>query len=88
MIYELESRTISYNYTVSGWLDNDTLLASEGTESFKENLTLDIIKSIELKPYKDENVAFRYRYYSQSSGRLLLEATITPEEYKVAHKEE
>ncbi len=81
MIYELESRTISYNYTVSGELDNDTLLASDNTESFKEALTLDIIKSIELKPYKEERVNFCYRYYSQTSGRLLMEKTITPEDY-------
>ena len=80
--YDIESRTMTEYYTVMNDLDVDSLYADEeliGT--FNETLLKGLKSSIQLKPYKDENITFRYIYRSLSTGKQYLELTFTPEDY-------
>ncbi len=82
MVYEPETKTIYYYYTVNGELDDEERFTSEMRDVFREGLLQSITGSIELKAYKEHNVNFGYRYYSVTDGKLLMEETLTPADYK------
>ena len=77
MAYDITTRTLSYFYTVEG----------VGEELFpKEQLQQQILQhirsSIQLKTHKDHDVSFHYRYHGKESGKVLLDVTFGPEDYK------
>ena len=80
--YDIPSRTVSYNYTVDGLLDNDSIYTDEHVDAFREEILKGLKNSIQMKPYKDESVSFRYIYYSMKTGRLLLKLSYSPDDYR------
>ena len=79
--YDIESRTLTEYYTVSGELDIDSLYTDEVVEEFSTNLLKELKGSIALKPYKDEGINFGYLYRSIKTDKFILEVTFTPEDY-------
>jgi len=75
LCYDIESRTRSEYYTIEGNLD-------EGSVSTLHEIILGELKSsLQLKPYKDEGISFRYEYHSATTGEKLLDLTFTQEDY-------
>lgn len=79
--YNIESRTLNYHYTLEEELDHDTIYDEKTKDLFHENILKSLKTSIQLKPYKDEGITFRYIYRSNSTGKTLLELTFTAEQY-------
>ncbi len=80
--YDMKNRIYSYNYTVQGLLDVDSIYTDELLNSFRETLLGQIKTSIQMKALKDQGVTFAYRYFSQESGKTLMNITFTKEDYK------
>lgn len=80
-VYDIETRTLSYCYTVQGALDNDSIYTDEIVSEHRKNILRGLKNSLQLKPYKDENIIFRYLYRSITTGETRLELIFTPEEY-------
>ena len=75
LCYDIESRTRSEHYTIEGSPDEDAV-------STLHDIILNELKSsLQLKPYKDEGVTFRYDYRSITTGKMLLVLTYSPEDY-------
>ena len=79
--YDVESRTISYHYTVQDQLDDESIYTEELTDAFHDDILKGLKSSIQMKPYKDEGISFRYDYRSITTGKMLLELSYTPEDY-------
>lgn len=79
--YDIQSRTLSYHYTVQELLDNDTIYTEELASSFHEDILKGLKNSIQMKVYKDEGITFHYDYRSITTGKMLLELTFTKEDY-------
>lgn len=79
--YDIETKTLSYNYTVQDMLDNEEIYTEETNDTFYEDILKGLKNSIQMKPYKDEGVTFRYAYRSSTTGKMLLVLTYTPEDY-------
>lgn len=84
MIYDIESKTLAYHYTLSGDLDNDTIFTPGIWNDFKTILQEELTNSVELKRYKEHNVSFSYRYYSEATHKLKYEVTFTTNDYQTA----
>lgn len=82
MTYDMVSKTLTYNYTVNGDLDVDSLYDTEFDDLFSKKLFDNVKSSIQLKPYKEKGVSFRYVYCSRKSGKVLLDYTFTKEDYQ------
>ena len=80
-IYDIESRTLSYYYSVCKELDNDILYTVEVISDFHDNVLKELKSSIQLKGYKDEGVTFHYDYRSATTGKMMLDLTFTKEDY-------
>ena len=81
MTYQETPQGFTYHQTVQGLLDNDSLIADPGISEFRDELCERIRQDISLKPYKDRDFTFRYRYTSASTGQLFTEVIIGPEDY-------
>ena len=79
--YDMKSRTLTEYYTLSGNLDIDSIYTEEVAEEYMKGLLGELKSSIKMKPLKDENINFSYCYRSNTSGNVLLETTLTPEDY-------
>jgi len=82
MTYEDAPQGFTYHHTVTGELDNDSLLTPEVLSMFQENLLQSIRNDISLKRCKDRGFTFTYRYTSASTGELFTEASFGPEDYQ------
>lgn len=81
--YDIETRTLTEYYTVMNSLDSDSVYANEQLiNTFRETMLKGLKGSIQLKRYKDEDITFRYTYRSLATGKMRLELTFTPEDYK------
>lgn len=79
--YSIEERTLSYHYTIVGELDCDSIYNEENNAQIYSDILDGLKHSIQLKPYKDESINFRYTYHSASTGKMLLELVYTPNDY-------
>ncbi|MBR5051783.1 MAG: hypothetical protein IKW91_00995 [Bacteroidaceae bacterium] len=79
--YDIDRRTLTEYYTVSGELDIDSLYTDGIIEDFSNNLLKELKGSLSLKPYKDEGINFAYLYRSITTEKVILELTFTPEDY-------
>lgn len=79
--YDIESRTLSYYYTVQDMLDDDSLYTEDLIETFHNNILKELKGSIQMKGYKDEGITFRYDYRSLTRGKQMLCLIFTPEDY-------
>ena len=81
MAYVDEPQGFIYYNTVTGELDNDSLLTTDAIESFKEALSESIRKDLSLKRYKERGFTFTYHYTSASTGQVFTVASFGPEDY-------
>ena len=79
MNYEPATQTIGYYYTISGIADDPDMFPAD---AFRQQLVQNVRSSLQLKPHKEHACNFHYCYFSQSTGRPLLDVTFTPEDYK------
>ncbi|MBO7136963.1 MAG: hypothetical protein J6V92_00665 [Bacteroidaceae bacterium] len=79
--YDIESRTLSYHYTVQDMLDDESIYTDEVVNMFSDNIQQELKSSIQMKGYKDEGITFHYDYRSTTTGEILLDLTFTPEDY-------
>lgn len=82
LTFDPEARSLTYDYTVSGALDADSLYTDELLSVFHEKVLREIKTSIPMKPYKDAGLSFVYRYTSDRSGARLLRLEFTPADYR------
>ena len=80
--FSITKRTYYYNYTVKDVLDIDSLYSQDLYDYFREQLLAEIKNSIQLKNCKDAGIIFCYRYYSNRSGKILMQQKFTSKEYK------
>ena len=80
MTFETKSHTISYCYTVSGEIDDSTVINSNNP---RERLLEQVKNSPNLKLYKEAEYNFRYAYFSaKNNGTKLFEATFRKKDYQ------
>ncbi len=82
MSFDIATLTISYHHTLFGQADDKEIITDEIKELHRESLLKDVRGSIAMREYKDYGCNFRYVYNSKSSGEVLLEEIVTPEDYK------
>lgn len=81
IFYDADSNQIVYNYTFQGQLDNDSILTTDVVEDYRQQLLQSLVNSINMRPYKEHEVIFTHRHYSQKSGKILLEISFTSKDY-------
>ena len=78
MVYEKDTRTIHYYYTMNGKADTTAI----NMQLAKEGLIKGIKNATSLRPYKEDGFNFAYTYFSaKHKGKKLIEVTITPKDY-------
>lgn len=82
MCFDLKTRVLSYNYTVSETLDDESLYTDLLRSTFRENVLKEIKNNIQMKGYKKAEITFEYVYTSKKTGKKLMKLKFTPEEYK------
>ena len=82
MTYADEPHGFTYHYRLTGDFDNPELLTSSILDAFTEQMKQSLRENITLKSYKERNFTFTYRYFSDSTDSLVLEARFGPEDYK------
>ena len=82
MTYADEPQGFTYHYRLTGDFDNPELLTSSILDAFTEQMKQSLRENITLKSYKERNFTFTYRYFSDSTDSLVLEARFGPEYYK------
>lgn len=80
-VYDTDTRTITYYYTFEGVVDDTAIFTEDNIQKLHDQLCRNVINSVELKAYKEKGLSFSYRYNSRATGKLLLETTVTPEDY-------
>ena len=82
MWYDSIARTIYYDYTVKDMLDNDSLYMNKETLKLMRRTTKDNIKqNTEITEERDkEKLDFRFRYYSSTTRKILIDMTIKNKE--------
>lgn len=81
MVFERETLTIHYYYTLKGKLDDKKSLTNSVVEDFNENMLLKLRSDIHLKKEKEYGITFAYHYISSSTGKTLLNLVFTKEDY-------
>lgn len=78
MWYDSISRTLYYDYTITGILDNDSLYMDRETMKLMRNTTKRNIKdNSEIVEERDkEKLDFRFRYFSAATKKILVDITI------------
>ena len=71
-----------YHYRITGEFDQPEVLTPVILEEFQEQMKKSLRENITLKAYKERNIIFTYRYRSERTDSLLLEASFGPEDYK------
>ena len=79
--YDIASRTLTEYYTVWGTLEVDSFYTDDIVADLREDILKSIKSSIQLKPYKDEGINFRYLYRSRATGEQIVELSYTRDDY-------
>lgn len=82
LVYEPETRVMSYYYSVSGRLDTDSVYNSKLIGVFHTNLLDNIRQNVGLLELKEHATTFRYTYYSSVNAKEYMSFIFTPEDYK------
>ena len=79
MVFEADTRTIHYYYTLTGVADSVGLMSRE---EVRQALKDQIRNTTMLQAYKEEGYSFAYTYHSQSRPQLvLIDETLTSKDY-------
>ena len=80
LVYDQRTRTLRYNYSVDGRIDNGELFRKD---EMRDVLLKELKNSTSLKAYKEAGYNFRYVYRStRDKGTKLFEATFSEKDYK------
>ena len=82
MSYENDPQGFVYYYTVNDIEEKFDSITEEVRENFTSHLRDNVRKDLNMKTYKERNFTFTYRYYSRATGELLINAVLTPEDYR------
>ncbi len=82
MHYDADGRILSYCYTVDGKADDPAVITDDVRELQHQQLLDQVKGSINLKPYKEEGITFRYVYYSATTGDVLMECVFSSADYR------
>jgi hypothetical protein len=78
--FEKDTHTLHYYYTISGILDNDSIL---NREAMRQMLVDGLKNETSTRVFKEAGYNFEYTYFSESHpGTMLFEATIAKEDYQ------
>ena len=80
--YKKDGRVFEYCYTMNDSLYSQQLI-NQAKDKLREGLKKEILNSIELKKYKENDVVFRYVYMGKFTKKPVLEFVFAPKEYKV-----
>ncbi len=82
IMFRPDTYTLQTCYTLEGRADNDSLLNEEFRNTLSEKLLGSLKGNIQYRKYKERAFVFEYLYYSHSTGRLLMNFTFTPDDYR------
>lgn len=82
IVYDRSSRTVLYFYTLDGLMDVKVSFMQKLHDELQKLLIENVVNSTELKQHKESKMNFAYKYFSKSSGDLLFEVRVTPEDYQ------
>ena len=80
--YDIAEKTLSYHYTVTDTLDNEAIYTDELADDFQSNILSELKSSIAMRSYKEMGITFHYDYRSQTTGKMMLDLTFTPDDYR------
>ncbi len=75
------SYTILYFHTLEGVADDITVLTDDVRQQQRDGLLEHLKSNIQLKTYKERRMNFEYRYYSKTTGKLLMKFRFSAEDY-------
>ena len=78
MAYVRDSLTLCYYYTIEGDLD----LSIFPEDQLRDELLNNVRTSIQLKPYKERGLRFRYTYFVKDMDKPVINCTFAPEDYR------
>ena len=80
MTFDMTTHTFAYHYTLSGVLDNDTVVSSEVV---REALLESLRNTTSMRAYKDRGYQFRYVYRSATNpDKVLHNLLFTKDDYQ------
>jgi len=82
MTYADEPQGFTYHYRLTGDFDNPELLTQEVLDEFTAQMRQSLRENLSLRAYKERDFTFTYRYLSERTDSLVLEASFGPEDYK------
>ena len=82
MTYNDEPQGFTYHYRLTGDFDQPELLTPEILSAFTEQMQQALRENLTLRAYKERDFTFTYRYLSDRTDSLVLEASFGPEDYK------
>ena len=82
MTFATDPLGFTYHYRLTGDFDNPELLSPTVLEEFKEQMRQGLRENLSLRAYKERDFTFTYRYLSDRTDSLVLEASFGPEDYK------
>ncbi len=82
LVFLPATQTLQTHNTLEGILDNDSLLTEEVRQTLSDNLLTSLKNNIQFRTYKEKGFRFQYLYHSRSSGKLLMQFTFSPADYR------
>ncbi len=82
MVFRPDTYTLQTFYTIEGMADNDSVLTEEFRNTLGDNLLSSLKGNIQYRKYKERDFVLEYLYYSRSTGRLLMNFSFTPDDYR------
>ena len=81
LVYNPSQTTLTYHYSVSDLLDNDSIYTDAFRGIFHTKLLDNILNNVGLIELKENNVSFRYIFYSSTTQQQFMQFFYTSEEY-------
>lgn len=82
MVYTIASKRMTYYYSLSGVMDNDSVFSSELLNIFHADLLSNLKNNMGLHELKNNDVSFSYQYYSSTKeGHRYMSFDFSPIDY-------
>ena len=81
LVYNTSETTLNYYYSVYNLLDNDTIYTDAFKGIFHTKLMDNILNNVALIELKENNVSFKYHYYSSTTKKKYMLFYFTQKEY-------
>ena len=80
LTFDRHTHTYNYYYTLTGPADNADVIG-ENRQKLKDVLVAGVRNDTRMKAYKDAGFGFHFVYLSESTGKVLLEVSVTSKDY-------